>query len=77
MPPQIGGMKTFRVKGKWRTQAGEEQVFTRELQALAKEHALERVYSEIGSRHRVKRNLIHILEITEVGEAGGKADARG
>jgi len=73
----MGGVKTFRVKGKWRTQEGEWHFFTSELQALAKEHALERVYSEVGSRHRVKRNLIHILEITEVGEAGGEADARG
>lgn len=72
-----GEVKTFRVKGEWRTQAGGEQVFTRELQALTKEQALERVYSEIGSRHRIKRNLIRILEITEVGEASGEANPRG
>ena len=64
------------MRGKWRTQTGEEQFFTLELRALAKEHVLEHVYSEIGSRHKVKRNLIHIFEITEIGEPSGEAHAR-
>ena len=62
-------MKTFRVRGKFK-QTGGWQKFTRELPALCEEHALERVYSELGSRHKVKRNLIRIEEIVELGPEG-------
>ncbi len=43
-----------------------KQKFTRELVALSKEQALERIYSDMGSKQRLVRNLIHIEEITEV-----------
>jgi large subunit ribosomal protein LX len=62
-------MKTFRVSGKFR-QAGEWQKFKRELAALSKEQALERIYSELGSRHKVKRNLIRVEEIIELTAEG-------
>lgn len=58
-------MKIFRIRG-WFKQGLYRQRFTRELLALSKEHALERVYSDFGSKHRVKRNLIHIDETVEV-----------
>lgn len=58
-------MKIFRIRG-WFKQGLYRQRFTRELLALSKEHALERVYSDFGSKHRVKRNLIHIDEAVEV-----------
>jgi len=58
-------MKIFRIRG-WFKKGLYRQRFTRELLALSKEHALERVYSDFGSKHRVKRILIHIEEAVEV-----------
>ena len=58
-------IKIFRVKG-WFKQGYQKQTFTRELPALSEKHALERVYSEMGSKHKVKRNLINIEEVTEI-----------
>lgn len=58
-------MKIFRIMG-WFKQGLYRQRFTRELLALSKEQALERIYSDVGSKHRVKRNLIHIEEAVEV-----------
>jgi large subunit ribosomal protein LX len=58
-------MKFFRVRG-WFKQGFGRQRFTRELVTLSREQALERVYSEVGSRHRVRRNLIHIEEAVEI-----------
>lgn len=57
--------KIFRVKG-WFKHDNRRQTFTKETRALSEKHVLEQVYSEIGSRHKVKRNLIHVSEITEI-----------
>jgi large subunit ribosomal protein LX len=40
--------------------------FVRELLADKSDHAVEKVYAEIGSRHRVKRYHIKITEVKEV-----------
>jgi len=40
--------------------------FSKEISAVKKEHAIERVYAEIGSRHRAKRNQITIFSVEEV-----------
>ena len=58
-------IKIFRVRG-WFKRDNRRQVFTKEFRALSEEHVLERVYSEIGSKHKVKRDLIHISEISEI-----------
>ncbi len=58
-------IKIFRVKG-WFNQGYERQTFTRELPAISEKQALERIYSEVGSKHKVKRNLINIEEVTEI-----------
>jgi len=58
-------MKIFSIKG-WFKQGLYRQRFTRELLALSKEQALERIYSDVGSKHHVGRNLIHIEEAVEV-----------
>ena len=58
-------MKIFRVRG-WFKQGPYRQRFTREMLVLSKEQALERIYSDIGSKHKVKRNLIHLEEVVEV-----------
>jgi large subunit ribosomal protein LX len=58
-------IKIFRIRG-WFKGASERQRFARELQALSERQALERIYSELGSKHKVKRNLIHIEEVIEI-----------
>ena len=40
--------------------------FIRELVADKSEHAVEKVYAEIGSRHRVKRCHIKISSVKEI-----------
>ena len=40
--------------------------FARELLADKSEHAVEKVYAEIGSRHRVKRHHIKIISAEEI-----------
>lgn len=40
--------------------------FSKELIALKEDHVKERIYSELGSRHRVKRRDITISSIKEI-----------
>ena len=42
------------------------QVFRKEILALKPEHALEKVYSELGSRHKLRRKHIRITRIKEI-----------
>jgi large subunit ribosomal protein LX len=58
-------IKIYRVTGKiakpnWQTD------FRKELRAMKQEDALDRVYKEIGSKHRAKRFQIKILKIEEI-----------
>jgi large subunit ribosomal protein LX len=58
-------MKAYKVTGtikKPRLSTG----FVRELLADKSEHAVEKVYAEIGSRHRVKRHHIKIISAEEI-----------
>ena len=59
--------KIFRVKGKV---VGKEEpmVFTKEYKAMKEEDVLELIYSDIGSKHHVKRSLIKIEEVKEISE---------
>lgn len=40
--------------------------FVKEVRALKIEHALEKIYSELGSRHKVKRANIKIVDVIEI-----------
>ncbi len=40
--------------------------FKKEIRALNPEHALEKLYSEMGSRHKVKRTNIRVVDIKEI-----------
>ena len=40
--------------------------FTKELKATNEEEIRERIYSEFGSKHHIKRNKIKIEDITEI-----------
>jgi len=59
-------IKVFRVTGKidkpnWQTD------FKKEVRALKAEEAVERIYKEMGSRHRAKRFHIKILKVEMIG----------
>ena len=58
-------IKIFRVIGKI-TKPNFQTDFRREIRALKPEHAVERIYKEIGSKHRVKRFQIKIQKIEEI-----------
>jgi large subunit ribosomal protein LX len=58
-------MKVFKVTGAIK-KPRLATPFVRELLAEKSEHAVEKVYAEIGSRHRVKRCHIKIGSVEEI-----------
>jgi large subunit ribosomal protein LX len=58
-------MKAFKVTGQIK-KPRLSTPFVRELVADKSEHAVEKVYAEIGSRHRVKRFQIKIISSEEI-----------
>ena len=58
-------MKVFRVTGEIK-KPNLKTPFAKEVIADKQEHAVERVYAEIGSRHRVKRVHIKIAGAKEI-----------
>ncbi|HIP84001.1 MAG TPA: 50S ribosomal protein L18a [Methanothermococcus okinawensis] len=64
-------MKVYRITG--RILGKEEPMFFRkEYRALKKEDALEYLYSEMGSKHHVKRTLVKVEKIEEIPEDEAK-----
>jgi len=58
-------LKVFRVTGEI-SKPNLMTSFAKEVVAAKPEHAVEKVYAEIGSKHRVKRFHIKILNVEEV-----------
>ena len=58
-------LKVFRVTGEI-TKPNLKTPFKKEVLADKPEHAVEKVYAEIGSKHRVKRCHLQILKVEEV-----------
>jgi large subunit ribosomal protein LX len=58
-------LKVFRVSGEI-NKPNLKTSFAKEVIAAKPEHAVEKVYAEIGSKHRVKRFHIKILDVEEV-----------
>ena len=58
-------MKIFRVTGEILKPNFKTQ-FRKEIVAEKPEHAIEKVYAELGSKHRVKRHHIRIANVEEV-----------
>jgi large subunit ribosomal protein LX len=58
-------MKVFRVTGEI-CKPNLATPFAKEVLASKSEHAVEKIYAEIGSRHRVRRYHIKILNSVEV-----------
>ena len=57
-------VKKFRITGEIRK--GLSKIpFSVEFNALKKEHAIQRLYSEMGSRHRARRFEIKIKDVQE------------
>ncbi len=56
--------KLFKITGKF-FMGNKYQKFSKEIVALKKEDALELVYSDLGSKHKVKRTQIKIEKIEE------------
>jgi large subunit ribosomal protein LX len=62
---KMNKMKVFRVTGEI-SKPNLKTPFAKEVLAAKPEHAVEKVYAEIGSKHRVKRHHIKILNVEEV-----------
>jgi len=58
-------IKIFRVSGKI-TKPNWQTTFQKEVRALKQEEAVDRVYKEVGSKHRAKRFQIKILKVEEI-----------
>jgi large subunit ribosomal protein LX len=58
-------LKVFRVTGEI-SKPNLQTSFSKEVVAAKPEHAIEKVYAEIGSKHRVKRFHIKISNVEEV-----------
>jgi large subunit ribosomal protein LX len=58
-------LKVFRVTGEIR-KPNLKTPFSKEIIAAKPEHAIEKVYSELGSKHRVKRFHIKITNVEEI-----------
>ena len=58
-------LKVFRVTGEIK-KPNLKTPFKKEVLADKPEHAVEKVYAEIGSKHRVKRCHLKILKVEEI-----------
>jgi large subunit ribosomal protein LX len=58
-------LKVFKVTGQI-NKPNLKTSFAKEVVVAKPEHAVEKVYAEIGSQHRVKRFQIKILNVEEV-----------
>lgn len=66
--------KIFRVRG-WFKKKGNRMDFTKEIISRSEDRAIERLYSDIGSKHAVKRSLIHVSDVSEI-ESGEVEDPK-
>jgi len=58
-------LKKFQIVGRYRKNKKYYDI-SQIITAQTKKYAIEKLYSLIGSRHRVKRNEIEILEVSEI-----------
>lgn len=62
-------VKTFIIEGRYKikTKMGKGfEKFKKEIKAISKEAALEKIHSFVGSHHGVKRRFIQIEKVKEV-----------
>ncbi len=65
-------VKRFKITGDLRKR-GENLPFQKEFRAVKKEHALQSLYSDMGSRHKARRFEIKVKTIEEVPETTGES----
>ncbi|MCD6513130.1 MAG: 50S ribosomal protein L18a [Thermoplasmata archaeon] len=58
-------MKAYRIEGKF-LMGKKWQPFVKEVIGNSEDEAMERIFSILGSRHRVKRRMIEIASIKEL-----------
>ncbi|WP_440060173.1 50S ribosomal protein L18Ae [Thermogladius sp. 4427co] len=62
-------VKIFRIQGRMLISHDRYptwQKFTKEIRALSKEHAIEKLYSILGSNHKLRRKHIVIEKVEEI-----------
>jgi len=59
-------VKVFRIKGFMKLRSGEKIPFSIETTALTRDHAIEKILYELGSRHKLKRKHIEIISVDEI-----------
>ena len=70
----MSGVKIYRITGRIdKPRLFEPIRFSKDIAAAKEAHAVERIYAEMGSRHRAKRHEIRILGVEEVEEEGAEA----
>jgi len=63
-------VKIYRIHGRIdKARLFEPITFKKDIAAAKENHAVERIYAEMGSRHRAKRHEIKILKVEEVEES--------
>jgi large subunit ribosomal protein LX len=66
----MSDVKVYRVHGRIdKPQLFDPITFKKDIAAAKEAHAVEKIYAEMGSRHRAKRNQIKILKVEEVEES--------
>ena len=60
--------KEFIVSGTFKAGSSRER-FTKTVSSQNRKNAIEKVYSLIGSKHRLKRNFINITDVSETGSS--------
>ena len=58
-------VQIFRIIGTYKSKRGPVE-FNKEFRALREENAIEQLYVEIGSKHRIKRNLISVEKVEKI-----------
>ena len=58
-------VKIFRITGRI-TKKNFQTEFKKEIRALKAEDAVEKLYTELGSKHRLKRFQLNILSVEEI-----------
>ncbi|MFQ5981171.1 MAG: 50S ribosomal protein L18Ae, partial [Candidatus Heimdallarchaeota archaeon] len=68
-------VKVFLAEGSYREKKN-RIIFKKEVRALTPEHVKERIYRDLGSRHRLKMRDISFSAITEIDPSDPKVEIR-
>lgn len=74
MEASLSEVRKFKITGEIR-KAKLKIPFSVEYDALKQEHALQRLYAEMGSRHRARRFEIKVADIKESTQEAAQAKA--